>query len=68
MRRDSSMLKMLREALQQAAHNLQSLKMVRPDDDPDLARLKHELLAATSLQQEDSELDLTRTLSAASDT
>lgn len=67
MRRDPSIFKMLREALQQAARNLQSLKMVRPDDDPDLARLKHELLAATSLQQEDPELALTGSLSAASD-
>ena len=59
MRRDSSIVRMLREALQQAAQNLQSLKMVRPDDDPDLARLKSELLAATSWAQEDPELDLT---------
>lgn len=60
MRRDSSVLKLLREALQRAADDLQSLKMVRTDDDPGLARLKIELLAATSsLQEEDPELDLT---------
>ena len=60
MRRDPSVLKLLREALERAAENLQSLKMVRPEDDPDLARLKIELLAATSSRQEqDPELDLT---------
>ena len=54
------MLKLVREALQRAAENLQSLKMVRPEDDPDLARLKIDLLAATSSrQEEDPELDLT---------
>jgi len=46
---------MLREALQQAAQDLQSLKMPASDD-PDLIRLKNELLAAASSQQEvDSE-------------
>ena len=51
---------MLREALQQAAQDLQSLKMVRSDDDPDLARLKSELQAAALFQQaDDPELDLT---------
>jgi len=60
MHRDSSLSKMLREALHQALRNLQSLKMVRPDDDPDLSRLQSELLAATSSQQEDdSQLDRT---------
>ena len=54
MRRDVSTIEMIREALQQAAEDLQSLKMVRPDDDPDLARLKSELLAATSSQQEEA--------------
>jgi hypothetical protein len=58
MRRDSSLLKLLREALQRAAEDLQSLKMVRPDNDPEVARLKSELLAATSSEQEeDPELD-----------
>ena len=59
MRRDPSIFKMLREALHQAACNLQSLKMVRPDDDADLVRLKEELLAATSSRQEEPDLDLT---------
>lgn len=52
-----------KRALSTVAHihrNLQSLKMVRPDDAPDLSRLQSELLAATSSQQEDdSQLDLT---------
>lgn len=60
MRRDSSISRMLREALHQALRNLQSLKMVRPDDHPDLTRLRSELLAATSSKQEDdSRLDPT---------
>lgn len=59
MRRDSSIPRLLREALQQAADNLESLKMVSPDE-PGLARLKSELLAAASSQREDDpELDLT---------
>ena len=52
MRRNLPISRLFQEALYQAAENLQSLKMVRPDEAPEVARLKSDLLAATSSVQE----------------
>jgi hypothetical protein len=44
MRHDPTIIASLREAVRQAIRNLESLKMVRPnDDDPELAKLMHVL-------------------------
>jgi capsule polysaccharide export protein KpsE/RkpR len=46
MRHDSSLMQQLRDALWQAASKLQSLKMTRAEDNPDVARLIRELRSA----------------------
>ncbi len=57
MRRDSSLIRSLREAVRRAARNLDDLKMVNPEKDPELARLKAELSAAASQYDDSEELD-----------
>ena len=47
MRVESSVRKMLRDALRQAARDLDNLKMVRVNEDPELVRLKDELNTAS---------------------
>ena len=54
MRPDSSLMRSVREALRRAARNLEELKMMNPDEDPELARLKAELSTAAS-QHDDSQ-------------
>jgi hypothetical protein len=56
MRRDKSLQKMLRAALRQAARNLESLKLVRADDDPKIARLMEELRSAALDEDSDREI------------
>ena len=57
MRRNLPISRLLQDALYQAAQNLQSLKMVRADEAPDVDRLKNDLMAATSsVQQLDNSL------------
>ena len=47
---------MLRAALRQAAHNLESLKLIRADDDPKIARLMEELRSAALDEDSDREI------------
>ena len=56
MRRDKSLQKMLRAALRQAARSLESLKLVRADDDPKIARLMEELRSAAVDEDSDREI------------
>ncbi|HEX6803199.1 MAG TPA: hypothetical protein VF133_05915 [Terriglobales bacterium] len=56
MRRDKSLQKMLRAALRQAARSLESLKLVRADDDPKIARLMEELRSAALDEDSDREI------------
>lgn len=52
MSRDTSLLLTLNNAMRQAAQNLQTLKLLRPDDDPRIERLLRELRAAADREQE----------------
>jgi hypothetical protein len=56
MRRDKSLQKMFRAALRQAARNLESLKLVRADADPKIARLMEELRSAALDEDSDREI------------
>jgi hypothetical protein len=52
MSRDPSLLRALRDAVRQAARSLETLKLLRPDDDPRIERLLRELRAASASEQE----------------
>ncbi len=56
MARDASLANQFKEALKQAAHDLDNLKLIRPDQEPDVAQLRDELHSAiqTTHQQSDA--------------
>ncbi|HKR85794.1 MAG TPA: hypothetical protein VJS37_16670 [Terriglobales bacterium] len=51
MARDASLARKVKEALKQAAHDLDNLKLVRPDQEPEVAQLKDELHSAVDTTQ-----------------
>ena len=56
MRVESPVRKMLRDAMRQAARDLENLKMVRVDESTELVRLKDELNSPTCEDDPESEL------------
>lgn len=55
MRHDTAFLKSLRDALRQAAHDLQNLKLIKPDTDAEVRRLLEELRAVVPMDESERE-------------
>lgn len=55
MRHDTAFLQSLRDALRQAAHNLQNLKLIKPDTDVEVRRLMEELRSVVPMDESERE-------------
>lgn len=55
MARDASLANQVKEALKQAADDLDNLKLVRPDQEPEVAQLKDELRSAIKTTQQEKD-------------
>lgn len=55
MARDASLANQVKEALKQAAHDLDNLKLIRPDRDTQVAQLRDELRSAIQPPQEQND-------------
>ncbi len=55
MRRDPTLMESIRHAMRQAVTNLKTLKMARPDDDAEIARLLSSLELEINHQDEGAE-------------
>lgn len=55
MRHDAAFLQSLRDALRQAARNLQNLKLMKPDTDAEVRQLMEELRAVVPTDESERE-------------
>lgn len=47
MSRDATLMRELKDAMRQAANSLETLKLLKPDQDPRIEQLLHELRASS---------------------